>query len=71
MISETKEEREAKTVKDLLNQDFPQGGEKRAVMEEVLSDDIHDVKGSLNRAIQTTKDQLAALTGADEKIQYL
>lgn len=71
IISETREEREAKAVKDLLDRDFPQGGEKRAVMEEVLSDDIHDVKGSLNRAIQTTKDQLAALTGADEKIQYL
>lgn len=71
IINEIREEREAKTVKELLDRDFPQGGEKRAAMEEVLSDDIHDVKGSLNRAIQTTKDQLAALTGADEKIQYL
>ncbi len=45
IINEIREEREAKTVKELLDRDFPQGGEKRAAMEEVLSDDIHDVKG--------------------------
>ncbi len=63
IISETREEREAKAVKDLLDREFPQDGEKRAVMEEVLSDDIHNVKGSLNRAIQTTKNSWRRSSG--------
>ena len=71
IINETREDREAKAVKELLDRDFPYGGDNWAVMEEVLSDDIHDVQGSLSRAIENTKKQLADLTGAEEKADYI
>ena len=40
-------------------------------MEEVLSDDIYDVKGSLSRAIDRVKEQIAQLTDVEDKIAYL
>ncbi len=70
-MAETRNEREQKAAQAILDRDFQENNEERAAMEEVLSDDIYDVKGSLGRAIDRVKEQIAQLTDVEDKIAYI
>lgn len=70
-ITETREDREAQAVKAILDRDFPTESAEKDAMREVLADDIYDVKGSLERATDRVKSELAKMTSAQEKIDYI
>lgn len=70
-ITETREDREAQAVKAILDRDFPTESAEKDAMREVLADDIYDVKGSLERATERVKSELAKMTSAQEKIDYI
>lgn len=70
-ITETREDREAQAVKAILDRDFQTESAEKDAMREVLADDIYDVKGSLERATDRVKSELAKMTSAQEKIDYI
>lgn len=68
--NETYEQREATAIKGILDKDFTDPKE-RAVMEEVLPGNLDDIPKAVREKIKEVKSQLADITGAQSKIDYI
>lgn len=70
-MTETREDREAHAVQSVLDRDFKTESPEKEAMREVLADNLYDVKGSLSRAIEEVKQQIAQIADVQNKIDYI
>lgn len=69
-LNQTHEEREATAIQGILDKDFSDPKE-RAVMEEILPGNLEDIPKAIRAKTDEVKTQLADLTGAQSKINYI
>lgn len=69
-LNQTHEEREATAIQGILDKDFSDPKE-RAVMEEILPGNLEDIPKAIRAKTDEVKTQLADLTGAQSKIDYI